>query len=485
MEFAERKQLGAYYTPDDVVRSLVRWATRSTRDRMLDPACGDGRFLTAHPHSVGVEQDRAAALIVHQRSPGSLIHEGDFFTWAAETKERFDCAAGNPPFIRYQRFTGAVRAAATSLCASHGAHFSGLSSSWAPFIVATASLLRRGGRLAFVVPAEIGHAPYAKPLLDFLVSHFAHVQLVAVRERLFSDLSEDCWLLYAAGFGEQAQQIHLSPLDFFAYMPNPPSLSIRVGLKEWQKWNSRLRPFLLSAAARDLYAESLREGHAFRLGDAARVGIGYVTGANDFFHLRPSDADRAEIPRFFLQPSVRNGGSLPPRAVTASTVAEWIRRDEPVLLLRLHKDSDVPRSVKRYLDSPAGLAARQTYKCRTRDPWFVVPDVSAPDGFLSYMSGNGPSLVSNHTDCACTNSVHAVRLLDRRMSMGRLRKSWDHPFTRLSCEVEGHPLGGGMLKLEPGEASRIALVTRERWTTSDQRLIRDGIDTMCRWRHCG
>ena len=27
--------------------------------------------------------------------------------------------------------------------------------------------------------------------------------------------------------------------------------------------------------------------------------------------------------------------------------------------------------------------------------------------------------------------------------------------TRLSCEMEGHPLGGGMLKLEPTEAERL------------------------------
>jgi len=70
---------------------------------MLDPACGDGRFLVAHPNSVGVEQDVDATHTVHEKTPGSLIHQGDFFAWAEETHERFDCAAGTPPFIRYQR----------------------------------------------------------------------------------------------------------------------------------------------------------------------------------------------------------------------------------------------------------------------------------------------------------------------------------------------------------------------------------------------
>lgn len=55
--------------------------------------------------------------------------------------------------------------------------------------------------MAFVVPAEVGHAPYAAPLLDYLVENFATVHVVAVREKLFPHLSEDCWLLFTDGHG--------------------------------------------------------------------------------------------------------------------------------------------------------------------------------------------------------------------------------------------------------------------------------------------
>ncbi|HWL93009.1 MAG TPA: SAM-dependent DNA methyltransferase, partial [Phycisphaerae bacterium] len=160
-----------------MVRSLVSWAVHEKSERLLDPACGDGRFLTVHANSVGVEQDASACALIHARARGRLIHEGEFFSWASSTPERFDCAAGNPPFIRYQRFTGAVRDAALRHCRLHGAVFSALSSSWAPFLVATATLLKPGGRMAFVVPAEIGHAPYAAPVLEFLTGAFAFVQI--------------------------------------------------------------------------------------------------------------------------------------------------------------------------------------------------------------------------------------------------------------------------------------------------------------------
>jgi adenine-specific DNA methylase len=180
MDPLKKKTSGSYYTPDAVASMLVRWAVRTRGDRMLDPSCGDGRFITLHRNSVGIEQDAVAAHVAMERAPGSLVHEGDFFAWVTNTAERFDCAVGNPPFIRYQTFKGQTRERALALCDGLGAAFSGLASSWAPFLVAAASVLLPGGRMAFVVPAEIGHAPYAAPLLEYLVAHFATVHVIAI-----------------------------------------------------------------------------------------------------------------------------------------------------------------------------------------------------------------------------------------------------------------------------------------------------------------
>jgi adenine-specific DNA methylase len=231
---ATAKDRGAYYTPEPVASALVRWAVRNPADRLLDPACGDGRFIAAHPKSVGIEQDPAAAQEAIRCVPWALVHEGDFFAWAASTAERFECAAGNPPFIRYQNFRGETRERALRLCSAHGARFTALTSSWAPFLLATATLLKPGGRMAFVVPAEVGHAPYAAPLLEYLVGHFAHLQVTAVRHKLFPELSEDCWLLFADGYGGATDTIMLSTVDHFVFMAAPPDAGLRISVEEWR-----------------------------------------------------------------------------------------------------------------------------------------------------------------------------------------------------------------------------------------------------------
>lgn len=452
-------------------------------DFQISPSCGDGQFLALHSNSVGIEQNPVSAQCAITRAPGALVHEGDFFTWATETRERFECAAGNPPFIRYQTFKGETRRRALDLCLDLGASFSGLTSSWAPFLVATAGLLKPGGRMAFVVPAEIGHAPYAAPLLEYLVASFSTVQIIALRRKFFPALSEDCWLLYADGRGGRAKTLNLSVLDAFVPTKRPPEPTICVDLDEWRNvWNRRLRPYLLPHSIRALYAGALADAGTHRLADFAHVGIGYVSGDNAFFHLRPTDAKRLRIPSAFLQPSVRNGRAMPETEITNATVGQWKRDDDPMLLLRLQRGQELPSAVRGYLNSRAGCAAREGYKCRNRAPWYAVPDVQFPDFVMSYMSGRTVNLVRNAAKVSCTNSVHAIRVRDRALA-GKLLPSWSSPFVRLSCELEGHALGGGMLKLEPREAGRIVFPSRTQLAAAQDGELEDAITLLHSWRH--
>jgi hypothetical protein len=215
------------------------------------------------------------------------------------------------------------------------------------------------------------------------------------------------------------------------------------------------------------------------------VGIGYVTGHNGFFHLRPSEASSARIPDQFLIPTVRSGRQLSCDAIDEETVSSWIARDEPCLLLRLRPHEAIPKEIVKYLNTAAGKEASESYKCRNRSPWYVVPDVVIPDGFLTYMSGNGPALVSNEAGCSCSNSVHAVRMKNG-YSLTSIRSAWAHPLTQLSAEIEGHPLGGGMLKLEPREANRIILPTGNLRFKSDEIQELEKARSILRlWRHYG
>jgi hypothetical protein len=74
MQWRSQKEAGAYYTPDPVVASLIQWVVQHAQDRMLDPSCGDGRFIAGHRYSVGIEQDGEAVCRAITRAPWAHVY---------------------------------------------------------------------------------------------------------------------------------------------------------------------------------------------------------------------------------------------------------------------------------------------------------------------------------------------------------------------------------------------------------------------------
>ncbi|MEO8094108.1 MAG: SAM-dependent methyltransferase, partial [Pseudolysinimonas sp.] len=94
-------------------------------------------------------------------------------------------------------------------------------------------------------------------------------------------------------------------------------------------------------------------------------------------------------------------------------------------------------------------------KCRIRDPWWRVPLGTAPDFFVSYMSGSTPRIVENAARILNLNSVHGLRVLPGLCRLARLGLPVMamSSASLLSAELVGRTYGGGILKLEPREAS--------------------------------
>jgi adenine-specific DNA-methyltransferase len=477
------KALGAFYTDTQVADFLVWWAVRSSSDTVMDPSFGGGVFLRSvckriqqmggHPGNQvwGTELDP----VVHARIAEKITDEfgvqretllqQDFFRLSPKAMPKVTAIVGNPPFIRYQRFTGESRKLALERSAAEGVRLSELSSSWAPFLVHCTALLRAGGRLGMVVPMEIAHAAYARPVLDHLHRSFRRVTFLTFRKKLFPDLSEDTLLLLAEDKGGQPSGFlwrDLSHVGLLTAMQEKDSRFLagtrRLNALALSQGRERLAEHFIPAKARALYRELKGTLRIRRLGDLSDVGIGYVTGANDFFHLLPAEAERQGIPGRFLRPAVRRGRALSGLRFTAEDWRRAVEVGEGGYLLHINDSSELPESMRRYLQHGEEQGVPTAYKCRTRSPWFRVPHVYRPDGFLSYMSGTIPRLVANDAEVVAPNSLHLLRLHPGvSVSSSAIAALWQTSLARLSVEIEGHALGGGMLKVEPTEAENVVV----------------------------
>lgn len=242
----------------------------------------------------------------------------------------------------------------------------------------------------------------------------------------------------------------------------------------------RLIEYLIPKKARELYRELKSSNLIKPLGELADVGIGYVTGANEFFHLSYEDAERWAIPDDYLRPAVRRGRALAGLRFCERDWKSALEIGEAGFLLLIESPDDLPEGVLKYVKRGEDEGSNRSYKCRSRSPWFCVPHVYQPDGFLTYMSGSFPLLVANDACVVAPNSLHILRLHGKStMTCDAIAASWQTSLTRLSVEIEGHAMGGGMLKIEPSEAERVLVAVSKGTPRRLDKLARE-LDVLVR-----
>jgi adenine-specific DNA-methyltransferase len=480
---ADAKAWGAFYTDAQIAEFLAWWGVRDPNETVFDPSFGGGVFLraaakrisalggTPRGHIHGVELDPFVHSSISKKLgdefaiPSAHILQGDFFQVSESEHGTFSVVLGNPPFIRYQKFNGESRAVALRHVAALGVKLSELSSAWAPFLVASISRVRLGGRLAMVAPMELCHASYARPVLEFLGRSFERVTFLSFEQPLFPDLSEGAILLLAENRGDHRAQFQQR--DF----RHPGALAKlvgkeKIGIPSTEPLDSerllsgqeRFIEYLIPDKARMLYAELRGSDMTVKLGSIADVGIGYVSGANGFFHVGPETIKKWNIPGSILKPIIRRSRGLRGITLTKSDWRQHLQSGEASYLLHIEDNQQLTRGVSAYIQAAEAEGIHLGYKCRNRSPWYCVPHVHRPDAFLSYMSTRSPRLVFNNAEVFAPNSLHVLRFNDGTGPAARnLACAWQTSLSRLSCELQGHALGGGMLKMEPTEAENAVL----------------------------
>jgi adenine-specific DNA-methyltransferase len=465
-----KKGLGSYYTHLRVVEFLVDWGTRMAPGLIMDPSCGDGRFLEAAVRRgasgvVGCDLDQdalkvAASALAGSKVPTNLL-DSDFFMLDPERLDPVDLVVGNPPFIRYQQFSGESRTRALASALRAGARLTRLSASWAPFLLHALQFLRPGGAMAMVVPAELAQTTYGITTLRALCANFTRITLITFRNNWFEDAQQETFLLLAEGRDGACSSAELTPLeridDLDRLVAEQPS---RESFRLLTDAGSALGLAYVDAPARDLWSELSAQPANVSLGALGDVVNGYVSGANSFFHCTRSEAIERGLPADWLFPVARSIRSLKGLTFEAHDIAAMERSGTGHHLILPRSDdlfSFDQSALDRFVADGERLAVSKRYKCRARSPWWQVPGLVRADVLLPYMIGREPRSAVNRCHALYPNSLHGIRLSDPLMAE-RLAFALLSSLSLLGMELEGRSYGGGVLKLEPTEMQRVPVI---------------------------
>jgi len=471
-----QKLRGGYYTPSDLAGFLCAWVLEINPERVLEPSCGDGVFLSALREAgagedlsvTAIELDDVEAAKAKQRAREiglrGQVHSTDFLSWALESTgkdcEKFDAVVGNPPFVRYQYLPAPFQDKAERVFRELGLKFTKHTNAWVPFILASMRMLRPGGRLAMVVPAEIIHVMHAQSLRSYLGGECSRLVVVDPEKLWFDGTLQGAVLLMAEkrkseqvkaqGLGivevKDREFLRRAPSSVFAA---PQAINGKTVAGKWTR-------ALLDKGTRDLIDELEEHQEVHRFVDVADVNVGIVTGANKFF-LVTDDVVAANGLERWAYPMFGRSEHCPgiiydnkQHAANAKagnpTNFLWFTDKEP---LRFKK----PRS---YIEAGEEEALHTRYKCRIRSPWFAVPSVHSTQIGMLKRSHDLPRLILNKVGAYTTDTAYRIRTLNGTPAE-KLVSSFFNSLTALSAELEGRHYGGGVLELVPSEIEKLLL----------------------------
>lgn len=469
-----RKARGAFFTPEPIAKFLTEWAVRTQDDVVLEPSCGEAAFLLTaatrlsalgasvtniaeqlHGFDIHPESVESAKAFIRPYAGEARLKEGDFFQ--QPPRAEYDAVIGNPPYVRYQAFSGEPRTRALEAAFRQGVRLTQLSSSWAAFTVHASAFLKPGGRLALVLPAELLTVKYAAQVRRFLLQRFSSVRLVLFENLVFPGVLAEVVLLLAEGTGgaKSFEVFQAKNLD-----------DLKLALPSWtgftpsgdEKWTRAL----LHPHATDTYQRLRTESSFVPLKNWGETYLGAVTGNNKYFTLTHDDVVKmglssAEVLR------ISPPGSRHLRGLTFSE-SGWKTLAESGQRCYLFAPSGEPsRAALRYIQSGERMKVHKAYKCMVRDPWWRVPLVDRPDLFFAYMNHDRPRLVRNGANSQLLNSLYGIRLHAKARDLGSelLPLASLNSLTLLGAELVGRSYGGGILKHEPREADMLPMPSQE------------------------
>lgn len=432
------------FTPRPLADAMAKVLLEKQEQTWLEPSFGEGVFLKAlstlkvpRNHITGIDIElNENSTPLHARN----IHEVDFIQWSRTTRRRFDCVIGNPPFLAAQTLSRSLQDALLEVTDLNGNPMSLSCNYWYAFVICSIKLLKKRGRMAFVLPSSFEYADYAQSLRDSLGDHFKEVVIHRCKRPLFTSVQEGSVVLIAKGYKEAPESYtriqHATSDDLIK----------RLGGKTKLRVKSKTKAVPGKGKATEYC----------KLGDIVDIRLGGVTGDAAFFLLTDQERQDLELPQAALKPVLTKARHLCSARITKEEWERLKRQQERVWLFSPTPALVSHPAVKSYMDG--GGCKKDGYKITIRNLWYVTPLPRRCHGFMSGMSGTGPWIsLKAMPRLNATNTLYVVSF-KRRLSKAA-QAAWAlgllTTYARFQLKNSGRVYPDGLIKHEPNDIKSI------------------------------
>ena len=466
------REKGQFWTPEWIADAMVTYALDGGYNDLLDPAVGLGAFFHA-ARRIEAEQERAIGLHGFEIDPAvvadaarkglraddlNCIIVRDFVLQPPQTS--YGAIVANPPYIRHHRLPQETKRQLKQIGATtFGAALDGRAGLHIYFLVRALQILKEGGRLSFIMPADTCEGVFSPILWNWIANTFRLDAVVtfAPEATPFPGVDTNPMIFMIAN--ERPEKT----FKWVKCLNSHPN-----ALMDWVRSGSRTGD--IDICERDL-EEGLSTGFsrppqasrqvAIRtLGDYAEVIRGIATGANNFFFLTKKQLDSLRIPSEFIVHSIGRTRDITESEISRKALDDLEIQGKPTFLLSLDSRpfDQFPSSVQEYLMQGVLQGVHKRPLIATRNPWYKTETRMPPPFLFAYLGRRSSRFIYNKERTVPLSCFHCVypRSNDAEFTE-RLWTILRHPDTVANLSLVGKSYGSGAIKVEPRALERLPL----------------------------
>ncbi len=459
----QRRTKGIFLTPQEIVGPMVAWIHSKEPALVIDAGAGSGRFaaelVRQRPKTpvLAIEEDAFMSLLcrAHLAQVGGEAEVRNIdYTRRLQLPERVrgnTAFIGNPPYVRHHDLGPILKEWAATESLRLGHRCSLLAGFHVYFFLATYLHASEGDWGCFVTSAEWLDVNYGE-FLRWLLLEKLGVEALHLLEH--SQVSFDAMttaLVSCFRKGAPSQHVRVRQVKKMGSFGNLSNGGRTVKVTEFHgnRWGQ------LFKGTHERASHPAAHGSLVRISEIARVHRGVATGANEYFVMTPSDAERLGI-REFTVPAISRAKEI----TVSEGVVEQVAREVLVVPPDMER-ADMPAALVSYIELGEERGFNRRYLCNHRNPWWSLGAPKRPPIVMTYMGRRPPMFARNPDRFVPLNIAHGIYLHDEwsddelRALVAYLNR-W-----RARFRGAGRTYHGGLEKFEPKEVEALRIPSRE------------------------
>ncbi|MEE9361644.1 MAG: N-6 DNA methylase [Cellulophaga sp.] len=458
-----KKKTGSYYTPaylaDFVSKRVLSFFEGRKRLSILEPSVGDGAFIESLKSfknvsikldAVDINDEELKKAANRWNKKNANFNTVDFLQF--NSGKRYSTVLGNPPYVKKNYLTDEQIELSKEVHKKVNLSDSTSKNIWVTFLVKSIGLLSDNGVLAFVLPSELLQVQFAEEIREYLKSEFDRIEIFTFNDLMFECKGQDTIVLFA-------YKKHFSKGEFFA------NIDSQLTLKN-ESFNLRKNDILVESKVKWTHHFLSSEELTFLENIKKQLKLvseysdsrpGIVTAANKFFIIDKETEAKYNL-ESYTKPIIQKGlfvnGSV---VFSKKDFSDLEKAKRPTRLLQLNDGDEISESLKEYLEIGENLEIPDRYKCKSRNNWYVIPNISTkPNGLFFKRSHLYPKILKNTSNALVTDSAYKIEIKNG-CNLNSFIFSFYNSLTLLFSETNGRYYGGGVLELTPSEFKGLPL----------------------------